>query len=88
MSTEEPTDRSFGFTVQRKPIRDDSQPSRKIGSGWWVHLPHSCDEWDIAGDEYEGVPREEAVTLLERFIAEAQVALAALRGEREEPIDG
>lgn len=75
----------FGFTVQRKPIRDfDSWPTREVGVGWWVCLPHSCEEWDIAGDKYDGgVPHEEAVARVERFIAEAQVALAALRAERE-----
>lgn len=80
-------DQRFGFTVQRKSILDfNVWPSREIGPGWWVSLPHHCEEWDIAGDEYDGVPHEEAVALLERFIAEAQVALAALRAERE--IDG
>lgn len=58
-----------GFTVER------------TGDGWCVYLPHSCGEWDIAGDrDYgESVTQEEAVAALEGFIAEAQVALATLR---------
>lgn len=74
----------FGFTVRRRPVRGfKSRPYREMGAGWWVYLPHSCEEWDIAGGRYSGVPHEEAVARLERFIAEAQVALAALRDERE-----
>lgn len=42
---------------------------------WRVYLPHQCDEWDIAYAD----TREEAITELEEFIAEAQDALTQLR---------
>lgn len=84
MTTPEP----FGFTVRHVPEREiegmdipDTQPA-----GWIVHLPHQCDTWDIAGEgsPYDyGVPHDEAITELERFINEAQAALDALR--RQEP---
>lgn len=52
---------------------------------WWVYLPHQCDEWTIAGSySYDNAPeQDEVVAELERFIAEAQQALAALREGRE-----
>lgn len=84
-------DHPFGFTVQRPKLGSPWDPDDPPhdGEGWQVFLPHKCDAWDIAGDDYEGVPHAEAVARLERFIAEAQVALAALRAEREieEPAD-
>lgn len=75
----------FGFTVQRPKLGSpwDLDDPLRDGEGWQVYLPHQCSTWDIAGDDYDGVPHAEAVALLERFIAEAQVALAALRAERE-----
>jgi hypothetical protein len=66
---------------------DPDDPLRD-GEGWQVHLPHQCDAWKIAGGDYDGVPHAAAVAALERFIAEAQVALAALRAEREVDGDG
>lgn len=49
---------------------------------WSVLLPHQCDAWVIA----EKKPQIEAVAALETFIAEAQVALEALRrGEERNP---
>jgi len=46
---------------------------------WSVSLPHQCDEWEITdcADDYAAV-----VAGLEKFIAEAQQALAALREMR------
>lgn len=55
---------------------------RKDSKGWWVALPHQCDEWVIAGD-WSGTDHAEAVASLTEFIAEAQEALAALREQRE-----
>lgn len=74
----------FGFTVEHAAIHDyvDGQDV-EVGRGWAVYLPHQCGAWGIAGGEYEPVSQAEAVAELERFIAEAQVALAALRDGRE-----
>jgi hypothetical protein len=47
---------------------------------WAVYLPHQCDDWNVT--DY-GAPQGQAVAELERFIAEAQQALAALREGRE-----
>lgn len=86
----QPTDQAasvwnFGFTVEQVPPRDPETYERLPAapdSPWRAYLPHQCDAWDIAGDEHEGVPRAEAVTELEAFIAEAQQALAALRNSQ------
>jgi hypothetical protein len=56
---------------------------RREQSGWRVSLPHQCDSWDIAGDEYSSVDTAEAVTELERFLADGQAALAALKAGQE-----
>jgi hypothetical protein len=52
---------------------------------WIVALPHECGEWPIAGDvNYRaGIPFDDAVSKLQRFIAEAQAALDALRIRQE-----
>lgn len=63
-------EQAFGFTVH---------PYRKGSDQWRVYLPHQCDSWDIAGEDYSGVPQAEAIAGLERFISEANAALAALR---------
>jgi hypothetical protein len=66
----------FDFTV----MRDEN-------GGWCVFLPHQCDKWDIAGEvdgsHADGVGHAEAVAALEKFIAEAQEALASLKSEQE-----
>lgn len=72
----------FEFKVKRGKVD---------GGRWSVFLPHQCETWDIAGegdpdDPYAGdscVPHAEAVAELEKFIAEAQEALEALKAERE-----
>ena len=46
---------------------------------WSVSLPHQCDEWDIDADASDYA---DSVAALEKFIAEAQQALEALRGMR------
>jgi len=45
---------------------------------WTVSLPHQCDEWEIVPYDFHAP----AVAALEKFIAEAQQALEALRGMR------
>lgn len=45
---------------------------------WSVYLPHRCDDWDIVDTGGYAEP----VAALEKFIAEAQQALEALRGMR------
>lgn len=51
--------------------------------GWTVVLPHQCDQWQIAGVDLGHETLAAAVAAMERFVAEAQSALAALR--RGEP---
>lgn len=63
---------TFGLTV-----------ARGAHGGWWVRLPHQCDEWDIAGDRHEGEPYDEAVLQLEALVAEARTALENLRMGQE-----
>lgn len=67
----------FGFVVRHEQVGDDP-------AGWKIYLPHQCQEWFIAGEKYgaECAPHAVAVAELERFIAEAQQALAALRAGR------
>jgi hypothetical protein len=74
----EPTN-DFRFSVRHPRDWDDNVTSED----WIVELPHQCDAWTIAGDNYDSVPHAEAVAELEKFIAEAQSALAALREGRE-----
>jgi hypothetical protein len=68
----------FDFKVTHV-LDDDEQPTDE----WSVRLPHQCEPWDIAGGYYKGVPHADAVAEVERFIAEAQSALAALVERRE-----
>ena len=66
----------WGFSVQHiKNPREGEAPV----SGWWVALPHQCDQWDIAGEEYGPVTREEAIDRLTSFLMEGRRALDALR---------
>jgi hypothetical protein len=51
--------------------------------GWRVSLPHQCDRWDIAGDEFRGVPLEDARDELRKFILDATDALQALSQMKE-----
>ena len=68
----------FGFTVRRTKHWQTKE------RGWSVSLPHQCDQWDIVGRDYTGVPdHAKAVADLERFLAEGAAALAALRDEQE-----
>lgn len=84
---------SFGFIVERSPLAgddytwDDDGNRVSANPGWRVRLPHQCESWVIAGEEYgDGVPHADAIAELERFITEANRALAALRAEK--PFDG
>jgi hypothetical protein len=85
----------FGFVVAKTDTKYGPE-RRPDGQGyvehkhldppkWYVYLPHQCDEWTITGSySYDYAPEQsEAVAELERFIAEAQQALAALREGRE-----
>lgn len=82
---------AFGFTVRRftETDDDDFNPVPLETPLWSVTLPHQCDTWDIAGEGAldrhvdDAVPHSEAVAELERFVAEAQEALTALREGRE-----
>jgi hypothetical protein len=70
----------FGFRVRHPRDWEDNITS----DNWIVELPHQCDAWTIAGDEYHGSPHAEVVAGLEKFIAEAVIALVALREGREQ----
>lgn len=70
--------KSFGFTVEPEPIWGADGYAQDV-TGWRVYLPHQCDAWDITGESFAGAPLVDAVADLERFIAEAQIALAQLR---------
>jgi hypothetical protein len=70
----------FDFVVRHYDASDRHGRSE----GWVVYLPHQCDSWDIAGEDgWTTVPHEQAIAELERFIAEAQQALEALRAGRQ-----
>lgn len=77
----------FGFTVEHsRDFNDDGDRVVADTTTWRVYLPHQCDDWDIAGGRWEGgESRADAVAELEAFIAEAQQALEALKGEQEFP---
>ncbi len=72
---------SFGFKVRH--IAEDGDTFEPVDQ-WEVKLPHQCDSWLIAGVKYgPGLPHDEAVAEVRRFIAEAESALAALIERRE-----
>lgn len=48
---------------------------------WSVKLPHQCDSWEVT--DWCGMTQDAATAELERFIAEAQVALRELKAGRE-----
>jgi hypothetical protein len=77
-------------------IRDDPIVRPVDPPRWKVSLPHQCGQWAIVEDwqppdadpqDWDswmtGTPQAAAVETLERFIAEAQEALAALRAGQE-----
>lgn len=74
------TDQPFGFKV--KAPESIEMPGYTYTPEWRVYLPHQCDEWQITSS-YDGQPHTEAIAQMERFIAEAQQALAALREGRK-----
>jgi hypothetical protein len=88
-------DEPFGFAVQRIDAEfGPEQEPTEYGTmryvkhpldppHWAISLPHQCERWDIAGGYGEGLPQAEALAELERFMAEAQQALAALREGQE-----
>lgn len=72
----------FNFQVGRwhyHEYQDDTHPRVPV-TRYVVQLPHSCDEWVI--DNTGSV--EETAATLERFIGEAQAALAKLRSITQE----
>ncbi len=70
----------FGFEVEYHEEESEFEPA-----GWCVSLPHQCDRWDIAGDYCHPMPLDDAIAEFERFIAEANEALSALRAGRNWP---
>lgn len=78
------TTTEFGFTARRPFVWDDEgNPVSATGDSWVVCLPHQCGAWEIAGEDYEPADHATAVAALERFIAEAEDALDALRERNE-----
>lgn len=76
------TDQPFGFKV--KTPGSSEMPGYTYTWGWEVRLPHQCSTWDIVGGEAWVETSDHAVAIaeFERFIAEAQQALTALREGR------
>lgn len=72
------SDEPFEFRVKR--TTDDLDNPADL---WQVSLPHQCDRWKVAGDDYTGVTHEEAVAALGRFVDEALYALAELTKRHE-----
>jgi hypothetical protein len=73
----------FGFTVERAGAYDfDRKEWAVIPGQWLVRLPHHCCPLDLAHPDGDAA-HADAVAALERFVAEAQQALAALKDERE-----
>ena len=66
--------KDYRFRVTRHEEWDDDTFDLVETDLWDVYLPHQCDSWDIA----DGATREQAIAALQAFIAQAQVALAAL----------
>lgn len=58
------------FTVRLDTYSPSSRPPH-----WDVSLPHQCDEWQIVW----AADPQEAVDEMERFVSQAQDALARLR---------
>lgn len=69
----------FKFAIERHDRYAVEIARGATEKGWSVHLPHQCDRWDIAGDEYNGVAHDEAVARMELFVAEATAVLARLK---------
>lgn len=75
------TPEHFGFVVERETRWSyTTDQDTVVPDSWIVKLPHHCCPWDDIAD---GIPHAEAVARFERFIAEAQAALEALKAERE-----
>jgi hypothetical protein len=71
------------FKGQRLVLRPENMRPGPFVDEWRVYLPHQCDEWDIAGEDYgDRATYEEAEAALSRFVAEAQEALEKLRAMR------
>ncbi len=68
----------FGFTVTRVGV-----------DGWLVYLPSEGDNpMIVCGPRYwTPLPHGEAVAMMDRFIAEARQARAALAARSEGPVD-
>jgi hypothetical protein len=76
---------AFGFTVRHYV---DAYDSGCDGDFWRVELPQQHEEWSVTTKYDDDDVHATAVARLEQFIAEAGVALAALRERREHGVDG
>lgn len=81
---------SFGFSVRRTEHYDRTAGAmvKDEPPAWVVYLPHQCSSWCVVGDHAyaatdDGVEHGEAVVTMERFVAEAQAALDALRDSHD-----
>ena len=73
---------TFGFKATYTPAYYDGDDE-----GWKVTLPHQCDSWCITADSDYGSPvsKDEALTRLRQFIAEAQAVMAQIGSADERP---
>jgi hypothetical protein len=78
---------NFGFVVIRVQEKNPNTNEYEKGDMWRVCLPHQCDSWMIAGEQWDGVSHDEAVQQLKGFIAEAEAALKALENKQEQGED-
>lgn len=74
---------TYGFEVVHRPV----SRYKTITPGWRVRLPHQCDHWDIAGEDLDGVPLDEAIHAMEEFVSEAQDALSRLRAATPDKVE-
>lgn len=67
---------SFEFAVGFTDVYKYNPRDEEVRVAFYtVQLPHHCDSWEITSDP----DKAKAITEMERFIAEAQVALQTLR---------
>lgn len=75
-------ERPFGFLVATGPSDDGEDDDH-----WTIHIPGKCRRFGVNKgyylDDGQWMPHPEAIAELERFLAEGQAALGALRERRE-----
>ncbi len=72
----------FGLMFARHINTEDYESGDRVDVGYSVTLPHQCDQWSIAGDEYDPVSLEVVKARLSVFAADVQATLAAVNAYR------